>query len=157
MLRRLLVRMRVLLLVNILPGNADRMEIEMAAESVGRITIVMIEEDMVVIEAGLVVVEAGMVVIEEDMVVIEEDMVVIEEDMVVIEEDMEATVEVDTEVIAEWIVVQTAHYQQIDRWSQHLASTLETYFSMSLPLISSESSRHLAMSSLPSLPPMLEG
>lgn len=150
MLRRLLVRMRVLLLVNILPGNADRMEIEMAAESVGRITIVMIEEDMVVIEAGLVVVEAGMVVIEEDMVVIEED-------MVVIEEDMEATVEVDTEVIAEWIVVQTAHYQQIDRWSQHLASTLETYFSMSLPLISSESSRHLAMSSLPSLPPMLEG
>jgi membrane-associated HD superfamily phosphohydrolase len=135
--------MRVLLLVNILPGNADRMEIEMAAESVGRITIVMIEEDMVVIEAG--------------MVVIEEDMVVIEEDMVVIEEDMEATVEVDTEVIAEWIVVQTAHYQQIDRWSQHLASTLETYFSMSLPLISSESSRHLAMSSLPSLPPMLEG
>jgi hypothetical protein len=156
MLRRLLVRMRVLLLVKILPGNADRMEIEMAAESVGRITIVMIEEDMVVIEAGLVVVEAGMVVIE-DMVVIEEDMVVIEEDMVVIEEDMEATVEVDTEVIAEWIVVQTAHYQQIDRWSQHLASTLETYFSMSLPLISSESSRHLAMSSLPSLPPMLEG
>jgi hypothetical protein len=150
MLRRLLVRMRVLLLVNILPGNADRMEIEMAAESVGRITIVMIEEDMVVIEAGLVVVEAGMVVIEEDMLVIEED-------MVVIEEDMEATVEVDTEVIAEWIVVQTAHYQQIDRWSQHLASTLETYFSMSLPLISSESSRHLAMSSLPSLPPMLEG
>jgi hypothetical protein len=150
MLRRLLVRMRVLLLVNILPGNADRMEIEMAAESVGRITIVMIEEDMVVIEAGLVVVEAGMVVIEEDMLVIEED-------MVVIEEDMEATVEVDTEVIAEWIVVQTAHYQQIDRWSQHLASTLETYFSMSRPLISSESSRHLAMSSLPSLPPMLEG